>query len=296
MTNKFAFFRGCFIPIRLPHIEYVARRVFEDLGITLVDLKDFTCCPEPVGFGINDKLTWLSIAARNICLAEEVNRDIITLCNGCLYTLKQANVQLKANPELKDKINGILSDTGHQFRGSIKVKHFLEVLNEDIGINKLKEYVTVPLTGLTVASHLGCHIISPIEIMNFDDPYDPVVLDGITASLGATPADYDLKSLCCGWTLFNYGTRESAANLISAKLKDMKKAGADCLTVVCPQCFHQFDMGQLLASRETALGFRLPVLFLLQLLGLAMGYDLKKIQYRFHRIKDESFEKKVVSR
>lgn len=293
---KFAFFRGCFIPVRLPHLEYVGRKIFKDLNITLIEVKDFTCCPEPVGFGINEKLTALSIAARNLCVAEEAGYDIITLCNGCLYTLKQANLKLKKNEELRDKINGILSNIGYQFKGIITVKHFLEVLNQDIGIDKLKEYVKIPLTGLTVASHTGCHIISPSEIMSFDDPYDPIILDDMVSALGATPADYDLKTLCCGWTLSNYGDRASANHLIGEKLRDMKDAGADCITVVCPQCFHQFDMGQLLASRKIKLDFRLPVLFYLQLLGLAMGYNLKEIQYPSHRIRDANFENRVSSR
>ena len=296
MANRYAFFRGCFIPIRLPHIEYVARRVLPNLGIELVDINNFTCCPEPVGFGIHDKLTWLSIAARNLCLAEEQGLDIISLCNGCVYTLKQTNEELKKNQKLKEKVNDILSGTGHQFKGTVEVKHFIQVLNEDIGMRRLRETITSPLDGLKVATHTGCHIVSPEEVLDFDDIYEPVVLDSMVSLLGATPIDYDLKLLCCGWTLMNYGPPEAAYSMLSDKFKSMKDMGADCSTVICPQCFYQFDMGQLMASRKLKLEFKVPVMFYLQLLGLAMGYSLDEMQYTSHRVKGVDFENKIKAR
>lgn len=291
--RRFAFFRGCFIPVRLPHIEHVARNVLRELGVDLLDVEGFSCCPEPVGFGVNDKLTWTAIAARNISLAEEEGHDILTLCNGCLYTLKQANVALKGDEELREKVNEMLAPIDRQFKGDIEVKHFAHVLLGDIGLDEVERRVETPLRGLTVASHTGCHIISPLEVMQFDDPYDPVVLDGMVSALGATPADYDLKPLCCGWTLTNYGSRQSASRLLGAKLTAMREGGADCVTVICPQCHYQFDMGQIIAVRSLKLGFRLPVLFYLQLLALAMGYSLDEIHYRHHRVRDSAFEKKV---
>jgi len=129
--------------------------------------------------------------------------------------------------------------------------------------------------------------------MRFDDPYDPNVLDEMVSALGAIPADYDLKPLCCGWTLTNYGTRESASKLLGAKLEAMRGVEADCINVICPQCHYQFDMGQVLAVRDLSLGFRLPVLFYLQLLALTMGYSLDEIHYRHHRVREAALEEKI---
>ena len=296
MATQFAFFPGCFIQIRLPHQEYVTRRVFKDLGIGLIDVEGFTCCPEPVGFGLNDKLMWLSIAARNIAVAEERELDILTTCNGCTYTLKQANTVLKENKGLRKKVNKVISSVGRQFSGTVRVRHFLEVFNEDIGNSRLKKSVKSPLSGLIVATHTGCHIVSPVDVMNFDDPHDPTVLDSFVAALGATPIDYGLKPLCCGWTLTNYGSKEAADNLLSTKLQNMRENKADCIAVVCPQCFYQFDMGQLLTARRKRLGLRIPVFFYTQLLALAMGYHLDEIHYKDHRVKNVDFENKVKAR
>ncbi len=293
MTKEYAFFKGCFAPVRLPQLEKATYKVFEKLGISLVDLDDFTCCPEPVGVGIADKLSWLAIAARNLAVAEEKNLDVLTICNGCTYTLRHTTHALNNDPALLEKVNGIISETGHTYKKTVKVRHFLEVLRDDVGIEKLKDSVKRPLTGLTVASHTGCHILSPKEIMEFDDPFDPTVLDDFVRALGATPADYDMKTMCCGWTLMTYGTREGSYKLLNDKLGNMKQAKADCVTVVCPQCFYQFDMGQWIASRKDIPQYNLPVMFYLQLLDLAMGSNLYDVGYPLHKVQNTSFAAKI---
>jgi len=293
MTQKFAFYKGCFIPVRLPHIEAITHNVLSDMNISLVDLEDFTCCPEPVGVGIPDKLTGLAIAARNLAIAEEQELDILTICNGCTYTLRHAYNILGSNKQLLTKINEIIADTGHEYKGKVKINHFLEVFKNEIGVEKLKTFIHHPLSELVIATHTGCHILSPKEVMQFDEPFDPIVLDEMVTVLGATPADYDGKTRCCGWTLMNYGSREGAYALLGEKLNNMKQAKADCLTAVCPQCFYQFDTGQWMASRRGNPQHNLPVLFYTQLLALAMGYTLEEVGYYAHKVKNEKFENKI---
>lgn len=289
---KFSLFRGCFIPVRLPHIESIGIKILEDLGVELQIVDEFSCCPEPVAF-LNDKMTGLAIAARNISIAEEMGRDILTLCNGCSYSLMHANELLKTNEDLRDKVNDVLSVTDHCFKGTIEVKHFAKVIYEDIGLDTLKKRVEKPLTGINIATHTGCHIISPPEIMRFDNPIDPIILDKMVSVLGEKTIDYDLKNLCCGWTLTNFGNKESANKLIGEKLGSMRSAGADCIAVICPQCFYQFDTGQFLTQRSMQLNFKLPVFFYLQLLALSMGYSLDDIGYKDHRMKEPTLEEKL---
>lgn len=281
------------IPIKLPHIESISRKVLDNLGVELVDINAFTCCPDPVVFGAADRLTWLTVAARNIALAEEKGLNIITICNGCSQTLRTTNKTLKSDPELKGKINKFLSDVGYEFLGKIEVKHFLQVLVEDLGVEKIEERVKTPLRDLKVATHIGCHLTNPSETMDFDDPEDPIVLESLVVPLGAEPVDYDLKTQCCGVSYAVVGQRKSLNTLLRDKLISINKAGAQCVTTGCPFCFQQFDLGQLLCAKEYSLGFKVPVLFYSQLLGLAMGYSLEETGYNYHKIHDESFEKTV---
>jgi len=290
---KYALFKGCFLPVRLPHIEKISIQVLRDLGVDLVELQGFSCCPEPVGFLSNDSLTGMAVAARNISLAEEEKLDVLTLCNGCTYTLKQVNEALKENGELREEVNRVLSEVGKEFKGTVEVKHFASVLSEEIGGEKISRLVEKPLKGLGVASHTGCHIVSPREVMAFDDPLDPVVLDGLVEALGAVPADFELKTLCCGWTLTNYGDKEGADKVLDAKLGAMNNAMVDSIATICPQCFYQFDTGQMLTARRLGLDYKIPVFFYPQLLGLAMGYSLYEVGYPRHRVKGPGLEAKI---
>jgi heterodisulfide reductase subunit B len=292
MVTRYAFFRGCLIPTKLPHLEAVARKILTECGIELIDLPEFSCCPDPIQWSGVDQVTWMTIAARNICLAEEKKLNIITLCNGCLNTLAQVNASLKHTPGLKEKVNQHLSDTSHQFRGEIEVTHFIQVLLKDIGLTNLKKYIKNPLINLKIATHTGCHLFSPKEVMNFDDPFDPTIFDEMVAALGATVVDYDLKPQCCGSSLTLSGKQDGSHKLLEDKLIQMREAGADCIAVACPFCYQQFDLGQLMAVRKLKLDFTLPVLYYLQLLGVAMGYTLDSLYYSSHKVKDPSFENK----
>jgi len=285
VTEKYAFFRGCFIPSRAPHIEYVARKFLPELGVELHDVGGFTCCPEPTGFSMHEKLTWLAIAARNISLAEEQGLDILTLCNGCYYTLKHAVDELE-DAELRSRVNEALSETGHQFTGRSRVMHFVQVLDEDIGVKKISQAVKVPLVGLRVAAHTGCHFSNRYGL-------EARLLDDLITATGASSVEYDLKNLCCGWMIGAYGQQEEGYMWLRNRLENMRKAQADCVTVICPQCYQQYDTGQMMAARKLSIPFKTPVLFYLQLLGLAMGHSLDEVQYGSHRVKDAGFEEKM---
>lgn len=291
--NSYAFFRGCLIPTRYPHLEWIARFILPKLGIHLLDVEEFTCCADPIQFRSADQFTSLAIAARNISLAEEKGLDIICLCNGCFNSLATANYLLKREPELRERVNRTIVDSGHQFEGDIEIKHFLQAIIDDIGTKKLKSFVKVPLDGLKVATHTGCHLTSPQDILHFDDPIDPSLLDSLVAALGADPVDYDLKALCCGVGFSLSGQMAASSGLLKGKLENIREWGADCIAVGCPFCFQQFDLGQIAASRKYKFDFKLPVLYYLQILGLAMGYTLEEMHYGVHRIKDEDFEHKL---
>ncbi|RLI46382.1 CoB--CoM heterodisulfide reductase subunit B, partial [Candidatus Bathyarchaeota archaeon] len=139
--TSYALFLGCTIPARQPNYELSARKTLAKLGIELVDLANMTCCAPPPVQSINLEAS-LAIAAYNICLAEEADLNVVTLCSGCFESLAIANTMLKADKQLKAKINGILSQVGKEFLGSKEVKHYLQVLTNDIGLEQLKQSVS----------------------------------------------------------------------------------------------------------------------------------------------------------
>ncbi len=285
--GKYLFFKGCTIPAKLPNVERLALDVLPEIGIELVEEEGFSCCPDPIQLQGANHSFWLATAARNLAIAEEKGLNIMTLCNGCLNTLAIANHKLKENAELRDAINKILSGIGKEFKGTIEVKHLLQVLKEDVKLDALKNKIKKPLTGLKIAGHPGCHLLMPDEILKFDDPTDPIIYDKFIEALGATAVDYLSKIDCCGVSLALVGNKEGNNKAIHTKIADVKSAGAQILSTGCPFCFTQFDMGQITASREYAdlKENRIPILYSVELIALAMGRSLDDIGYKTHKIK-----------
>jgi len=290
--TSYALFLGCTIPARQPHYELSARKALPKLGIELVDLADMTCCAPPPLQSI-DLETSLSIAAYNICLAEEADLNIVTLCTGCFESLAMANATLKKNERLKARVNRILSSAGKEFKGSKEVKHYLQVLIEDVGLDRLRKAIVKNLSNLKVASFSGCHALRPSELLKFDDPERPHIFDDLVEALGAKSIWYRNKLKCCGGLLRGYAD-DVALAIAREKIVNTTKADADCIATLCPFCFLTLDLGQILMKSAFHEEYNMPVLHYAELLSLALGIDPKELAPDFHKIKVDKVLNKIV--
>ncbi len=290
--TRYALFLGCTIPARQPNYELSARKALSKLGIELVDLPNMTCCCPPPIQSI-DLETSLAVATYNICLAEEANLEIVTLCSGCFESLAMANSMLKDDEQLKAKINRILSAAGKEFVGSKEVKHFLQVLVDDVGLERLKASVTKPLSNLKVAPFYGCHALRPSELLRLDDPERPNILENLIEALGASTVEYRNKLKCCGGLLRGYSD-DLALELASEKLANTTKAGADCIATLCPFCFIALDMGQLQIKHKLNKVYDMPIIHYSELLSLALGVDPKELALESHKIKADKVLSKIL--
>ena len=281
--TEYKIFQGCVIGNRIPFIEAASKKVFEKLGIE-TSQAPFSCCPDPTGMKSFDNDAWLALGARNLTLAEAEGKDIISLCNGCTNTLRGVQHQLKHDSLKKDKVNAELAKIGKEFKGSIDVKHFIDVLKDEVGIDKIKGSFTKQLSGLKVACHPGCHYMRPTEWMESDDPMRPVNLKKLVAASGATVVDYEELALCCGSAVTNAYEEHGLANL-KIKMDSIKNAGADIIVVNCPACFQQFDTRQRDLSKKFETEYNIPVLYLTELYALAMGISPDDIGLKFHRVR-----------
>ncbi len=279
-ADEYKMFEGCTIGNRIPFIEASARKVFEKLGIKTSEAP-FACCPDPVGFNSVDHTSWLAMGARNLTLAESEGKDIVSLCNGCFQTLKAVNHELSHDEHERNKINDILKKVGKEFKGTINVKHFVEVLYE-VGVEKIKELVTQDISGLKVACHTGCHYNRPSEIMQTDDPMEPKKLRELVAATGATPVDYEEEMLCCGSGVSN-AEEEPSMQILANKFSSGISSGAEAFVVICPACFQQMDTNQKKAEKQSGKTFGVPILYLTELMALAFGVKPDEIGLKFHR-------------
>ncbi|MDY6854765.1 MAG: CoB--CoM heterodisulfide reductase iron-sulfur subunit B family protein [Thermodesulfobacteriota bacterium] len=286
--NKYAFFIGCTILQALPHLEAVARKVLPQLDIELIDLP-FSCCPNS-DFRSADELSWLALAARNLALAEREGLDILCLCPGCSQTLKEANMALIEDESLKTIINKRLGKIGLKFGGTTQVNHHLVILYRKIEL--LRDRINTPLSWMKLAAHPSCHMLMPSSSMEFDNPEQPGKLDELVKILGGVPVDYPEKTLCCGFGLFG-SYRKTSSMMIKDKVESAASADAEAFVVTCPSCFQQLDRNQVIAKRELKFDVQLPVLYYLQLIGLAIGLKLNEVGYSFARIKSSRLEDKI---
>lgn len=281
-------FLGCLIPARLPFIEAASRKVFEKLGIKLNDVAEFSCCPDPTGIEQIDHNTWLALGARNLSLCKN-NGGIISFCSGCVETLKGVNYFINKDVATKKEVNRYLQKVGKVYEGKTRVKHFAEVLYENL--NKVKKNVVKPLEGFRVAVHYGCHYLRPSEIMEWDDPFEPITIDEIVKAIGAESVDYDLKMECCGNPV-EKSDKELSLLMIDNKLKAIENAAANCVAVVCPACYQQFEFKQRELNKRNNTAYNFPIFYLSELVALAFGYSSEEIGLNFHRIKPkELFER-----
>uniref|UniRef100_A0A7V0Z797 CoB--CoM heterodisulfide reductase subunit B n=1 Tax=candidate division WOR-3 bacterium TaxID=2052148 RepID=A0A7V0Z797_UNCW3 len=284
-------FWGCMMPLKYPQMELAIRKTLPNLGVELVDVEGFTCCPDPIYFKAQDKMNWLTIAARNLAVAEETGLDVITMCSGCISTLKEAQYLLAEDEELRFKINQRLKKINKEYQGKIKVKHVTVLLRDDIGMGAITRSVKRPLNRIRVGIHYGCHLLKPSQIMNVDDADYPQILDDFVRAMGAIPVEHKERMLCCGKGCMD---DELPLEMTESIFSAIDEEQADCMGLICPTCFSSFDLGQLMIARKKGKEFNIPVIYLFQLLGLAQGLKPEEVGLHTHRVKPERVLQKLV--
>ncbi|MCK4614080.1 MAG: CoB--CoM heterodisulfide reductase iron-sulfur subunit B family protein, partial [Thermoplasmata archaeon] len=228
---RLGLYLGCVIPTEQYAYEMSLRETLPKFGMELVDLKNTSCCGTPLR-SINLFMTTY-LSARNIAVFEKEGLDILAPCPQCHLALTEVKKILGENPELKEKVNGLLKEEGLKYGGNVKVYHTLDLLHDEIGVDEIKKHVKNPIKYLKVAAHYGCHLIRPHQIGRPDDSENPQKLENLLKAIGATTGDYNEKLKCCGSPIMIIH-QESPLAKAGEKLKAIKEHGFDALTHMCP--------------------------------------------------------------
>ena len=282
---------GCTVPVRNLNYEASARLTAQRLGITLRDHEGFGCCGFPLkSVSTQDSLV---IAARNLALAEQQGMEICALCNACAGTLAEAAHVLDTHPEVKAQVNTRLAELGMQYQGPVRVRHYMRLLWEEVGLERIQKAVTKPLDKLLLAPHYGCHYVKPSELtVGFDSPDIPHTLSQLIAVTGAEVADYPSLKECCGGGVLGFS--EDIANALARiKLEDVAKTGAHALVLVCPFCNVMYEGQQKKIAKAAGLDLKVPVVYYPQVLGLALGFSADELGFKLNRVKPKDLLKIV---
>jgi heterodisulfide reductase subunit B len=266
--NKQAFFLGCVIPLRFPGIEVAARRVFRQLGVECVDLDGYSCCPEPVVLGLTDRDMALAVSARNLALAEKAGADLIVLCNGCYETLAEADHAVRHDEPMKARVAELLASIGTRYEGKVTIKHFIEFLHDDVGLERIAEAITRPVD-VPLALHYGCHLFR--ETTQRDTWRKPRMMKGLLEAMGARCVDYGLEQLCCGFPISQFDKDAALKERLLPKLRALSTTNAEALAFCCPACLNQFETGQGGVGELGVDVAKYPCVHVLELLAIALG-------------------------
>ena len=270
---KYSYFPGCSLKGTGRAYEESLLPVFAALGVELEELDDWNCCGATAYMAV-DEVKACVMASRNLAIAEKTgNRELMAPCSACYLVLNKTKHYLHESPAVYEVVQKALKQGNLSYSGNVPVRHPLDVLVNDIGLDEIKKRVKNPLEGLKVAPYYGCQIVRPYS--TFDDQYNPTTMDRLLAALGATVVPFPLKTRCCGGSLT--GTLPEPGLLCSyILLKEAIKRGADVIATVCPLCQFNLDgyHDKIEAKWESV---RIPTVYFTQLLGLAFGLSARQL-------------------
>ena len=272
--TTYALYPGCVMPTEQYAYELSVRAVLPLFNIKLIDLEGFSCCGEPMKS--MNQLMALYLSARNLALAEKQNLNMFVPCPMCHLSLSECQLVMKNNNKMSERVKNMLSSEDLHYNGSIDIIHTIDLLYDYIGIEEIEKHVKKPLKGLKIATHYGCHLIRPSEVGRPVDSENPQKMEAILKAIGAEPRDYPEKLDCCG-AMLSTNLPDSAFTKTGQKLQKVQEHGFDVFVDVCPWCHRMFDTKQNKAGETVASKIEIPVMYLTQLLGLALGIENKKL-------------------
>jgi heterodisulfide reductase subunit B2 len=264
---RYAYYPGCSSEssARDQHASSVA--VARALGIEFIDMEGWTCCGATPGHQ-TDRVLAAALSAANLILAQDMGLDIVVNCAACFSRLKMANYEVQNHPDMRQKVANAI---GRDYDGSVQVKHLVEVLLEDYGLEALKDKFHHSLNGLKVAAYYGCLLVRPHEVTRFDDAENPTSLDKLVTAMGGESLNWPSKTECCGNSL-SLTTRSDLVVQLSDSIIGMAKAaGAECIAVACPLCQVNLDLRQMDIKKKTGRQYDMPIIYISQLIGLCLG-------------------------
>jgi heterodisulfide reductase subunit B len=263
---RYAYYPGCSAESTARDMHQSTLAVARALGIDLVEPKGWTCCGATAGHQ-TDRLLAVSLPAANLSKVQDMKLDMLVNCAACYSRMKVANHEITSHSRIRQSVREALD---RDYDGSVKVRHLLEVLLEDVGLPAIKQAIKRPLNGLKVACYYGCLLVRPPKILKFDDPENPTSLDRLVTAMGGTSLEWPSKVECCGGGL-SLSRTDVVVELTGSIIDMAARVGADCIAVSCPMCQVNLDLRQQDINKQTGKNYQIPIVYITQLLGLCLG-------------------------
>ena len=256
-TMTYSYFPGCTLRNKAKDLDDYARASAEALGFRLEELETWQCCGGVYPLG-SDEIASKLPSVRALDAAKQKGQDLVAVCSACYHVLKRVNDDMANVEDIQTRANNYMA-LETPYKGETRVLHFLEVLRDEIGFDELKKKVVNPLTGRKIGAYYGCLLLRPSDVMTFDDPEDPTILEDFIRALGATPVIYPYRNECCGGYI-SIKEKDLATSMCDKITQSAAGFEADCLVTACPLCKYNLNKSG-----------KLPVVYFTELLAEALG-------------------------
>ncbi len=236
----YSYYPGCTLKTKAKALDIYARKSAEILGFSLEELEDWQCCGAVYPLASDEIAPKLS-SVRALAAARDKGRDLVTLCSACHHVIKRVNDDMAKVQDIRFKANNYL-DLEREYAGETRVYHYLEILRDQVGFDRLREKVVNPLKGRKIGAYYGCMLLRPGSVMGFDDPEDPSILEDLIRALGAEPVVYPYRNECCGGYI-SLKEKELAAGMAAQIRESAAGKGAEELITACPLCMYNLNRG-----------------------------------------------------
>ena len=254
---KFSYFPGCTLKNKAKTLDIYARLSAEKLGVTLEEIENWQCCGGVFTTAKDEVATKLS-SVRILKEAQKKEQALVTVCSACHNVVKQTNYAMQNDKEFAGKVNRYMSED--EYNGETRIYHYLELLRDVIGYDKVKEAVVNSLAGKKIAAYYGCLLLRPNSVMRMDDPENPSIMEDLIKALGGEAVVYGYRNECCGGYV-RMESPELAKKKSSSVFENAKNAGAEVIVTACPLCKYNLEKS----------GCDIPVVYLTELLAEALG-------------------------
>ncbi|MEP0813824.1 MAG: CoB--CoM heterodisulfide reductase iron-sulfur subunit B family protein [bacterium] len=290
--SEYLYYPGCSLEHTGLMYDTSARAVMKALGSSLKELDDWNCCGATSYMSIRE-LRAFAVSSRNLALAEMSGADqLVTVCSACFTTLGKTNRYFREDATLRARIKDALAAADLKYDGSLEVRHLLDVIVNDFGVEEVKKRAKRGLSGMKVAPYYGCQISRPHG--TFDDPENPSSFDPILSALGADVLRFPLRARCCGGMQM-ITSSEAAIPLVRDLLKCAKDEGAECIVCFCPLCHVNLDCYTGAVERKFGEKYAIPIIYFTQVLGLALGLSAKQLDIGRELVDTSAFVEKYAA-
>ena len=289
---KYLYYPGCSLVSQAQAYDHSLKTVFRLLGHDLQEIEDWNCCGATAYMSVKETVAF-SISARNLALAEKLGGEVVAPCSSCFTILTKTNNYLKKNPGLRELVNQALQSGGLEYSGNTPIRHPLDVLVNDVGVEVIRLQLKRDLNGLRIAPYYGCQLVRPER--GFDDREFPTTMDDLFSQLGAETVYFPVKVRCCGGMLMSTFP-EVGLKLNKEILECASENEADVIITTCPMCHINLEAYQSRINLKFGTGFKMPVWYFTQLLGWALGASAEELglKYNFVNIPEKKLTLKGV--